>query len=173
VIASGAVGRFGPLLAVAVFLGSRRPLQSVVALVVFVALVGAGVWLASHGLPAPLARMVSATLHTSGQFAVRLVLFVLIVLVGLSVALGLDMLLDAFAADAPARFLLAGTPTVERESIERKLEGIGFGFLVPIFFVQTGVTFDLNGADLDSAADRDHHEGSTMTHRPALLVQLS
>jgi Kef-type K+ transport system membrane component KefB len=145
VIASGAVGQFGPLLAVAVLLGGRHPLASVIALVVFAIVVGLGIWLASHGLPAPLARLVSATLHTSGQLGVRVILFVLIGLVLLSVLLGLDTLLGAFSAGALTRLLLAGSPASERKLTERRLEGIGYGFLVPIFFVQTGVTFDLQG----------------------------
>jgi Kef-type K+ transport system membrane component KefB len=152
VVASGAVGQFGPLLALAVILGGRHPLTSVIALVIFAALVAVGALLASRGLPAPLARIIAATLQSSGQFAVRLVLFVLIGLVGLSVALGLDMLLGAFAAGALARLLLAGTPAPERSSIEQKLEGIGFGFLIPIFFVMTGVTFDLPGLIAQPAA---------------------
>ena len=35
---------------------------------------------------------------------------------------------------------------------EQKIQGIGFGFLIPIFFVQTGVTFDLPGLVSQPAA---------------------
>lgn len=152
VIASGAVGQFGPLLALAIILGGRHPLISVLCLVAFFAIVGVGLWIASRRLPAPLQKIISLTLHTSGQLAVRLVLGILIALVGLSVALGLDLLLGAFAAGALARVLLASVPAEERRPTEQKLQGIGFGFLVPIFFVQTGVTFDLRGLVAQPAA---------------------
>ena len=57
--------------------------------------------------------------------------------------LGLDMLLGAFAAGVIFRLLLAGAPERDVEAIEGKLEGIGYGLLVPVFFILTGVTFDL------------------------------
>jgi len=58
--------------------------------------------------------------------------------------LGLDMLLGAFAAGVLSRVLLAGSAPADREMVEAKLEAVGFGFLVPVFFIMTGVTFDLN-----------------------------
>ena len=32
----------------------------------------------------------------------------------------------------------------DRERISSKLEAIGFGFLIPIFFIESGITFDLH-----------------------------
>lgn len=75
----------------------------------------------------------------------RLLLLVLIATTAVSIVLGLDMLLGAFAAGILARLLLSSTPTAQRVVIEHKLEGIGYGVFIPIFFVQTGVTFDLLG----------------------------
>ena len=73
----------------------------------------------------------------------RLVLLLLLSLVALSVALGIDMLLGAFAAGVITKLLLRDATPHDAEAIESKLEAIGFGFLVPVFFVNTGVTFDL------------------------------
>ena len=87
--------------------------------------------------------MITATLHTSGQFAVRLVVLLLTSLVALSIALDLDMLLGAFAAGVIAKLLLADATPHDAEIIEGKLEAVGFGFFVPVFFINTGVTFDL------------------------------
>ena len=53
------------------------------------------------------------------------------------------MLLGAFAAGVLFRLLLAGAPERDAEIVESKLEAVGYGFLVPIFFINTGVTFDL------------------------------
>jgi Kef-type K+ transport system membrane component KefB len=82
-------------------------------------------------------------LHTSGQFGVRLVVLVLVALVALSVVLDLDMLLGAFAAGVLSRLLLSGAPQRDVDVIEGKVEALGYGFLVPIFFIYTGVTFDV------------------------------
>jgi Kef-type K+ transport system membrane component KefB len=71
------------------------------------------------------------------------VLFVLLSLVALSIVLDLDMLLGAFTAGVIWRLLLAGAPKHEAEMVESKLEAVGYGLLVPVFFINTGLTFDL------------------------------
>ncbi|BDZ44834.1 hypothetical protein GCM10025866_07430 [Naasia aerilata] len=139
----GAVGEFAPLVAISLFLSGRSPALASVVLLGFVVLAGVGIWLAARGPYLPLQRLITATLHTSGQFAIRLVLGILAALTCLSIALGLDMLLGSFAAGVLARVLLSAAPAADREAVEGKLEAVGFGFLVPIFFVNTGVTFPL------------------------------
>jgi len=143
VIAVGAVGEFGPLIAISLFLSGRKPGAATVVLIGFVLITGAAIYLASRGTHIRLRALITATLHTSGQFAVRLVLLLLLSLVALSVALGIDMLLGAFAAGVITKLLLRDATPHDAEAIESKLEAIGFGFLVPVFFVNTGVTFDL------------------------------
>ena len=56
------------------------------------------------------------------------------------------MLLGAFAAGVITKLLLRDATPHDAEAIESKLEAIGFGFLVPVFFINTGVTFDLRRA---------------------------
>jgi len=143
VIALGAVGEFGPLIAISLFLSGRKPGAATVVLIGFVLITGAAIYLASRGTHIRLRALITATLHTSGQFAVRLVLLLLLSLVALSIALGIDMLLGAFAAGVITKLLLRDATPEDAEAIESKLEAIGFGFLVPVFFVNTGVTFDL------------------------------
>lgn len=143
VLAVGAVGEFGPLLAISVFLSGRTPLISALVLLLFAVVAGIAIWLAARGYGKRMHRFITATLHTSGQFAVRLVVFILLALVALSAALGLDMLLGAFTAGVLYRLLLSGAPEADVESIEGKLEAVGYGLLVPIFFISTGVMFDL------------------------------
>ena len=143
VTAVGAVGEFGPLVAISLFLSGRSPLVAALVLVGFALVAGLGIWLASRGPNTRLHAIVTATLHTSGQFAVRLVLLIVAALVCLSIALGLDMLLGAFAAGILYRVLLSGASKPDMEFIESKLEAVAFGFLVPVFFIYTGVTFDL------------------------------
>nr|WP_051829679.1 cation:proton antiporter [Streptomyces novaecaesareae] len=53
--------------------------------------------------------------------------------------LDLDMLLGAFTAGIVSRLLLSDIRRAEDEVIEAKLEAIGFGFLVPVFFVVSGM----------------------------------
>lgn len=144
VIAIGAVGEFGPLIAISLFLSGRAPGIATVVLLAFVVITAAAIYLASRGRYPRLHSLITATLHTSGQFAIRLVLCLLLMLVALSVVLGLDMLIGAFAAGVIAKLLLSGASPHDREAVEGKLEAVGFGFFVPIFFISTGLNFDLN-----------------------------
>lgn len=141
--AVGAVGEFAPLLAISIFLGTRDlgPATAVVAL--FIAVAGAAIWLSIKLPQGAMHRFVSATLHNSGQFAIRVVFMILTALLALSIFLGLDMLLGAFVAGIVWRLIMRDADTADQQAVESKLEGIAFGFLVPFFFVYTGVTFDL------------------------------
>jgi Kef-type K+ transport system membrane component KefB len=144
VLAIGAAGEFGPLIAVALFLSGRSPATESALLVAFAALTGVGLALAGRFEPVRLHRVIEATLNTSGQFAVRLVLLVLAVFTGLASAFGLDLLLGAFAAGVLIQVLLRTGDPVAVEVVEAKLDAVGFGFLVPVFFIHTGVTFDVD-----------------------------
>ena len=143
VIALGAVGEFGPLIAISLFLSQRRPGAAAVVLILFVLITAAAIYFAAKGEHRRMHELITATLHTSGQFAVRLVLLLLTGLVLISVIFDLDMLLGAFAAGVVTKLLLAGADPQDAKLIDSKLEAIGFGFLVPIFFINTGLTFDL------------------------------
>lgn len=143
VLAVGAVGEFAPLLAITLFLSGQTPVHAALVLLAFAVVAGVLMFLASRGDGVRLHRAIEASLHTSGQFVVRLVMFVLLSLVALSIFLGIDMLLGAFAAGVLAKLLLRGAPAREAEVTEAKIEAVGFGLLVPVFFVHTGITFDL------------------------------
>ncbi len=149
IIAIGAVGEFGPLIAISLFLSGTSPGVATIVLAAFVLITAGAIYLASRGTHHRLHALINATLHTSGQFAVRMVVLLLTSLVALSLALDLDMLLGAFAAGVIAKLLLADATPHDAEIIEGKVEALGFGFFVPVFFIFTGVTFDLQ-ALLDS-----------------------
>lgn len=141
--AVGAVGEFGPLIAISIFLGGREPGISTVVLGVFVLVAGLAIWLAFRLPRGAMHRFVNVTLHTSGQFAMRVVFVILSGLVALSIVLDLDMLLGAFTAGIVWRLLMRDAAPDDRAAVESKIEGIAFGFLIPVFFVYTGVAFDL------------------------------
>ena len=140
----GAVGEFLPLIAVSIFLSTRKTPVAAAILLTFVVLAAAVILIARRAPHGRLHAVVRATLHTSEQFGVRFVLLLIAGLVGLSVVLDLDMLLGAFVAGAVWRIIMARAPKPDAEAIESKLEAIAFGLLVPIFFLYTGVTFDLD-----------------------------
>lgn len=143
ITASGAMGEFLPLVAITVFLSGKSPIVGIGTLVLFVAAAGFAFVDSARKERPGLLQLVSQTLHTSGQFAIRIVIVLLAALVALALLLGVDFMLGAFTAGLLARLVLRGSPSHEREQIDSKLEAIAFGFFVPIFFVSTGVTFPL------------------------------
>ncbi|WP_236243816.1 cation:proton antiporter [Streptomyces sp. CC210A] len=144
VLAFGAVGEFGPVIAMAVLLSGRRPGQATLLLLAFAAVTAAALWWASRPRRPWFSEMVERTLHTSGQFAVRFVMLLLAAMLGLSRVFGLDILLGAFAAGVLTRLVLRGAAPESRGEVLGRIEAIGFGFLVPVFFVVTGIEFDLD-----------------------------
>ncbi|MFD9598216.1 cation:proton antiporter [Kitasatospora sp. NPDC059973] len=143
VMATGAVGEFGPIIAVAILLSGNSPARTAVILAVFAVITTAAVGFARRPRPDWVTRLIRRTLRTSGQFAIRTVILVLTAMVSAAVWLDLDMLLGAFTAGIVSHLLLTDVPEATEEVIEAKLEGIGFGFLVPVFFVVSGMKFDL------------------------------
>ena len=75
--AVGAVGEFGPLIAISIFLGGRDPDISTLVLVLYGAIAALAIWLAFKLPRGAMHRFVRTTLHTSGQFAIRVVLLIL------------------------------------------------------------------------------------------------
>ncbi|MCQ4214493.1 cation:proton antiporter [Streptomyces longispororuber] len=142
-MAFGSVGEFGPIVAMALLLSGRSPIESAALLAAFALIIAGAVFWAMRPRPPWFSQVIAKTLHSSGQFAVRLVVLLLAVMLGASTALGVDMLLGAFAAGMVVRLVLHGAAPESAHEIVAKVEAMGFGFLVPIFFVVTGIEFDL------------------------------
>ncbi|WP_201845360.1 cation:proton antiporter [Myceligenerans indicum] len=143
VLAVGTIGEFGPILAIAFVLSGRRPAHTLAVLVLFTALALAGAWIARKPRRPRLGRLVTATLGTSSQVAVRLCVFLVILLFAIAEWLGLDPVLGAFTAGLLVHIFLESSDATETRIVGSRLEGIGFGFLIPIFYVVTGVGLDV------------------------------
>jgi Kef-type K+ transport system membrane component KefB len=145
VLAIGSLGEFGPIIAIAVLLSGSGALHETVSLLVFIAVAIAALVLASRYHPSRHQQALGSTLRSSGQLYVRLAVVLIATMAFVANELGLDFLLGAFTAGVVYRiFLFAGAEAVERETVESKLEAVTFGYLIPIFFVVTGVSFDLD-----------------------------
>ncbi|MFD0637432.1 cation:proton antiporter [Catenulispora yoronensis] len=149
VMAVGAVGEFAPIVAMTLFLDGRRPGEAMIYLTAFAAIAGAGIFLAVRGRHTTLNRLADATMETSGQFAVRLVMALLMAMVAATAVLGVDMLLGAFAAGVIMRILFHSGNPERTERVTAKLEAVGFGFLIPVFFIDTGIGYDLKALTSD------------------------
>ncbi len=144
VLAGSAIGEVGPIVAIAVLFGSDAPGRTVLVLLGFVAVVILTSFLAHRDQNLRISRIVQTTLTTSGQVAIRLAVLFLAVMVWLASELGLDVLLGAFAAGMVTKLFAGGASRRDVEVFESKMNGIGFGFVIPLFFVVSGMKFDLD-----------------------------
>ena len=80
--------------------------------------------------------------RTSAQVTVRLAFVLLVAFVLMADEFGLEVVLGAFLAGAILS-LLDREDAVESSGLQAKLDGIGFGIFIPIFFVVSGVRLDL------------------------------
>ncbi len=140
-IALATAGEFGPIVLVGVLLTNKDPLASGLLLVLYLCITVAAAVLAGLARPPAVVRLLRRHLNSSGQLPVRVSLLLALLFVYLAERFGLDLLLGAFAAGILVRLLTSGE---ELEAVGGKLSAIGFGFLVPVFFVVSGIHFDLH-----------------------------
>lgn len=134
----GAVGEVGPVVLMALLLGERNWLLSLVILALFVGI--------TLGLVRSMDRIKErvgdslARLHISPATTVmttlRLTLVLLVGLCALATQFQLDVVLGAFAAG----FVLRHSLPEGNEELEGKLDGLAYGFFIPIFFVTSGMS---------------------------------
>jgi Kef-type K+ transport system membrane component KefB len=145
-LGAGAIGEFGPILLITLFLSTEHPVEEAAILIVFVLMALAIAALSTRAVGRGWGAL-ERTLESSNQLAIRVAVLLIFGLLGLAGHLGLDILLGGFVAGMIARLALRGH---EVEVFDSKLSAVGFGFLIPFFFIYSGMTFDLGA--LGSAA---------------------
>ena len=145
VIMSGSVGEFGSLLLLTI-LFSAQPESTPVQILYVIALGVAGLVgavLLRRFWQAPwMSRVLLASDDSTSQLRVRGAFVILLLFAGLAHQFGVDALLGAFVAG----IVLGVADSDDRPNQRRfqgKLHAIGYGFLVPVFFIVTGVQFDV------------------------------
>lgn len=104
-------------------------------------------WAANYGggrFPV-LPRTMHELAQTSSQLKIRAALALLVMFVALSQVVGVELVLGAFMAGLAATVISPRHGSILRV----KLDALGYGFFVPIFFIYSGATLDL-GAVFDS-----------------------
>ena len=136
----GAWGELGPVVAMAILLGTGGAGQAIVAIIMF-GLIALAVTLPWRRLRRDTSKMFSviqAGSETTGQTTVRLTVLLLVALCVLAELFQLDVVLGAFAAG----FVLRQAIPQGDEQLEHKLNGLAFGMLIPVFFVTSGMAID-------------------------------
>ena len=80
---------------------------------------------------------------TTAEIRVRAAVLLLVGFVAMAAKLGLETILGAFLAGAVVGLVDRDTST--HPQFRTKLEALGYGFLIPVFFVASGLRLDLAG----------------------------
>ena len=164
VIAAGSIADFGAIILLSIFFTGEGGTGATLLLIGSLLALAAVVLIAVRGAERSL--RIRADLErlqdTTAQIRVRGAMVLLVGFAAIAESLGLEAILGAFAAGAILT-LLDSDQAMTHPQFRRKLEAIGFGFFIPVFFVTTGVRYDLD-ALLASA--------STVVMVPLFLVAL-
>jgi len=137
---AGAAGEFGPILAIALLLGTKSLGASVLILLAFAAVVAIAYYGPMQFATVRVKELLDRGHMTSSQTAVRWTVVLLLGLLTLASRFGLDAVLGAFVAGV---ILHRYAPPGSDNKLIPKIEGLGFGFFVPLFFILSGVNLDV------------------------------
>jgi Kef-type K+ transport system membrane component KefB len=145
IVAAASIADFGAIILLSLFFSGQGGTGSTLlllgslfalAVVVLVAVRGAE---HSMRIRADLVRLQD----TTAQIRVRAALVLFVGFAAIADTLGLEAILGAFIAGAIVS-LADRDRAMTHPDFRRKLEAIGFGFFIPVFFVSSGVRFDLD-----------------------------
>ena len=142
-LGAAVAGEFWPIVVISLFLtGAHATTASIVLLLGFGLVVAGAAGIAVHFRPPRIISIARETVNKSGQLAVRLSVALLAVLVLLADKLDFDFVLGAFAAGLIIGLVTQGETG---EQVLPRIATIGYGLLIPVFFIATGMDFDLDG----------------------------
>jgi Kef-type K+ transport system membrane component KefB len=138
VLVLGAYGELGPIVAMALLLGTRSSGVAAVLLVLFAVLAVAVSALPGLRMPVT-TRLLREAEHGTGQSTLRLTVLLLVGLLAVASAMGFDAVLGAFVGGMVLRRWVPG----DVERLEKKLDAVAWGVFVPVFFVSSGMGLDV------------------------------
>ncbi|WP_139558800.1 cation:proton antiporter [Methylotetracoccus oryzae] len=142
ILPAAAMGEFGPLVVISmVLIPTHGTIIHTLFIVAFVAVAFLAAYMAIRVRTSKLIDTLAHTMQSSGQLPVRICIVLQALLVVLAAQFGLNVVFGAFAAGMVVGLASRG----ERGALLRqKLDAIGFGFLIPTFFIVAGMRFDVS-----------------------------
>jgi Kef-type K+ transport system membrane component KefB len=164
VIAAATIADFATVILLSLFF-SREATSTTTKVLLLAGLFAVAVLVVLAIMEVEHSRRVSDTIRrlqdTTAQIRIRGSFVLMIGLVALATSLGLEVILGAFIAGAILT-LIDRDKAMTHPDFRLKLEAAGFGIFIPVFFVTSGVRYDLHA--LGSA--------STLVHVPIFLAAL-
>jgi Kef-type K+ transport system membrane component KefB len=144
IIAAASIADFGAIILLTLFFSGEGGTGSTLLLLGSLFLLAAVVVLVLRG--AGRSMRISSELvrlqDTTAQIRVRAAMVLFLGFAAIAAELGLETILGAFIAGAVVS-LVDRDEVMTHPEFRRKLDAIGFGFFIPVFFVTSGVRFDL------------------------------
>lgn len=142
VLSAAAMGEFGPLVVISLLV---IPTHSVglhtLFMLGFIAIAFLAAYMAIRVRSSKLIDALAHTMQSSGQLPVRICIVLQALFVVLAAKFGLNVVFGAFAAGMVVGLASKGEGGV---LLRQKLDAIGYGFLIPIFFIVAGMRFDVS-----------------------------
>jgi Kef-type K+ transport system membrane component KefB len=145
VVAAGSIADFGAIILLSAFFSGESGTGSTLILIGSLFGIAAAVYVFVRRAERSKAVMrdLMRLQDTTAQIRVRAAVVLLVGFAALAEQFGLEAILGAFAAGAVLT-LVDQDKQMTHPLFRTKLESMGFGFFVPVFFVTTGLKFDLN-----------------------------
>jgi Kef-type K+ transport system membrane component KefB len=145
VLAAGSIADFGAIILLSVLFSGEGGTGATLLLIGCLLALAAVVLVVARG--AERSMRIRADLlrlqDTTAQIRVRGAMVLLIAFAAIAQRLGLEVILGTFAAGA-ALTLIDRDQGMSHPQFRRKLEAMGFGLFIPVFFVSSGVAYDLD-----------------------------
>lgn len=153
IVAAGTIADFGAVILLSLFFSGEGGIGSTLLLIGSLVVLAVAVFIAVRGAERSMAiRSDLLRLQdTTAQIRIRGAVVLLVGFAAIADGLGLESILGAFVAGAVLS-LLDRDQEMTHPEFRRKLEAIGFGVFIPVFFVTSGVGYDLD-ALLESASN--------------------
>jgi Kef-type K+ transport system membrane component KefB len=142
VVAAGAMGEFGPIVLLSILMTREhtRWLQTAL-MILFVVCALLAARFALLPKPPRIVAFLGTTMNSTSQLPVRISIMVLALLIAIAEKFGLDLILGAFTAGMIVS--LGSSKGAQGARLIHRLEAIGYGFLIPMFFVTSGMHFNI------------------------------
>jgi Kef-type K+ transport system membrane component KefB len=142
VVAAAAMGEFGPLMVISLLvLPTHGAGLHALFMLSFIAAAFLAAYAAIRVRSSKLIDVLADTMQSSGQLPVRICIVLQAALVALAAKFGLNVVMGAFAAGMVVGMVSKGEGG---KLLQGKLDAIGYGFLIPAFFIVAGMRFDVS-----------------------------
>lgn len=144
-ITHGAYGELLPIIAMSLLLSTFATWQASIILISFsiISIIVVTLPIRFIRKTPLLGKAILSASNTTMQTTLRMTVFSLITLMLLTAVLKLDIALGAFLAGILLNVILKAFSPKQGEEIAHKVEIVGFSFLIPVFFITSGMNINL------------------------------